>query len=136
MKTELEKLRDFINSDEGRKSLEKYTLRLEIENKHKERWIERMWGRIQNDINNSIEKLLTWYESDKYRDREYKLGYEPREDLLWVLMDVAEKYGDECTVNEVDIYANMFTGEIRKIGSYIIQVMHGQGSVIRVDQIK
>lgn len=136
MKSNLDELWAISNSDEGRKRLNDYVISLEMENKHRERWVERMWNHIGNDIDNSIEKLLNWYGSDKYRNREYDMGYEPREGLLWILMDVAEKYGDECTVNEVDIYANMFTGDIRKIGSYIIQVMHGQGSVIRVDKIK
>lgn len=131
----LQELRDFLNTEEGKKSIEEFHLKLERKAEHKERWIDRMWGRIQGDIDGSIEKLLTWYESDKYRDREYHMGYEPREDLLWVLMGVAEKYGEECTENEVETYANMFTGDMRRIGSYVIQIMIGQGSVIRIDKV-
>lgn len=115
--------------------LEEYVLSLGRQAEHEERWVERMWYRIQNDIDGSIEKLLTWYESDKYRDREYKMGYEPRESLLWVLVGVAEKYGAGCTENELETYANMFTGDIHRIGSYVIQVMNGQGSVIRIDKV-
>lgn len=131
----LEKLIDFLATEEGEKSIEEFHLKLEREAEHKERWIERMWNRIQGDIDNSIEKLLTWYESDKYRDREYGMGYEPREDLLWVLFDVAEKYGTECSEDEIREFANTFTGGMRRIGSYVIQVMIGQGSVIRIDRV-
>lgn len=96
----------------------------------------RMWDRIKDDVDGSIEHLLNWYESDKYRNREYSMGFEPREELLWMLSDVAEIHGSRCTKEEIDIYANVFTGSIYKLGSYIIQVMHGQGSVIRIDKIK
>ena len=131
----LQELKDFLDTEEGKKSIEEFHLKLEREAEHKERWIERMWNRIQGDVDGSIEKLLTWYESDKYRDREYRIGYEPREDLLWVLMGVAGKYGEECTDNEIETYANMFTSDMRKIGSYVIQIMDGQGSVIRLDKV-
>ena len=129
----LQKLRAFLDSEEGKKSIEEFALKMQREDEHKERWADRMWNRIKDDIDGSIEKLLTWYESDKYRDREYKMCYEPRESLLWVLLNCATKYGKECTDES---YANMFTGEMYVIGSYVIQVMHGQGSVIRIDKIK
>lgn len=133
---DIKKLRDFLNSEEGKKSIEEFALKLRREDEHKERWVDRMWNRIKDDIDGSIEHLLNWYESDKYRDREYKMGYEPREQLLWVLLDVAQKHGRLCVEKEVEIYANMFTGGMYGLGSYIIQVMNGQGSVIRIDKIK
>jgi hypothetical protein len=131
-----DKLKAFLDSPEGQKSLDDFANKLKREAEHKDRWVERMWDRIKDDIDGSIEHLLKWYESDKYRDREYKMGFEPREDLLWLLLDIAEKYGQECTQEQVNTYANMFTGDIYVLGSYIIQVMHGQGSVIRIDKIK
>lgn len=131
----LDKLRAFLDTPEGKKSLEDFSNKLVREQEHRDRCMERMWNRIKDNIDGSIEHLLNWYESDKYRDREYKMGYEPREDLLWVLLDVAEKYGRECTQEEVDIYANMFTGDMFVLGSYVIQVMNGQGSVIRIDKL-
>lgn len=130
---DIKKLRDFLESEEGKKSIEEFALKMRRKDEHKERWIDRMWDRIKDDIDGSIEHLLKWYESDKYRDREYKMGYEPREQLLWVLFGCAGKYGKECTD---DSYANVFTGEMYCLGSYVIQVMHGQGSVIRIDKIK
>jgi hypothetical protein len=128
-------LKEYYDSDIGKQSVEKYILELENEEKHIKRWVDRMWNHIQFNIDNSIEKLLIWYESDTYRNREYNMGYEPRESLLWVLMGVADKYGVKATQDEYNIYGNMFTGEIYRLGSYIIQVMHGQGSVIRIDKI-
>jgi len=129
----LERLKAFLETEEGKKSMEDFALELNRRAEHKERWTDRMWNRIKDDVDGAIEKLVKWYDSDKYLDRERKLHYEPREDLLWVLLDCAAKYGTECTDES---YANPFTGEMYYIGSFVIQVMHGQGSVIRIDKIK
>jgi hypothetical protein len=128
-------LKNFLNTEEGKKSIEEFRLKIEREEAHSNRWVERMWVRIKDDVDVSIEHMLKWYDSDKYRDREYRMCYEPREDLLWVLYDVAQKYGNECTEDEIREFANTFTGGMMRIGSYVIQVMCGQGSVIRIDKI-
>ena len=129
-------LSEYLDSEEGRKDMEKYVEKLAKDLAHKDRWIERMWGRIKEDLDGSIDHMLKWYESDKYRDREYEMGFQPREELLWVLFGVAETHGEECTDEEVDLYANMFTRSIYKLGSYVIQIMDGQGSIIAIDKIK
>jgi hypothetical protein len=134
MKDLAQRFKEFLESEEGQKSIEEYGLKIKREEEYRERWIDRMWNRIKDDVDESIERLDNWYGSDKYRDREYKKGREPREQLFWILLGVAEKYGSEVG-DEYETYANMFTGEMYKIGSYIIQVMHGQGSVIRIDKI-
>jgi hypothetical protein len=131
----IEDIEKLLNSEEGKKSIEKFRLKLEREQAHTNRWIERMWFHIKDDVDGSIEHMLKWYDSDKYRNREYHMCYEPRETLLWVLFDVAQKYGNECTEDEIRKYANTFTGEMMRIGSYVIQVMFGQGSAIRIDKI-
>jgi len=129
-------LSEYLDSEEGRKDMEKYVEKLAKDLAHKDRWVERMWVRIKGDVDGSIEHMLKWYESDKYRDREYEMGFQPREELLWVLFGVAETHGEECTDEEVDLYANMFTRSIYKLGSYSIQIMDGQGSIIAIDKIK
>lgn len=131
-----EKLKEFLDSPEGQESIERFAENLRLEDLHKQRWRDRMWNRIKDDIDASIEHLLKWYESDVYRDREYKKGYEPRENLLWVLLTVAEEYGKDCDDDTYETYSNMFTGDMYILGSYVIQVMHGQGSVIRIDKLK
>ena len=133
---DIEKINAFLDSPEGQKSLEKFAEKLKREQEHKDRWIDRMWGRIQSDIDGSIDHMLKWYNSDTYRDREYDKGYQPREELLWILFGVAETHGEECTDEEVDLYENTFTRSIYKLGSYAIQIMDGQGSIIAIDKIK
>lgn len=133
---DIEKINAFFDSPEGQKSFEKFAEKLKREQEHKDRWTDRMWERIQSDIDGSIDRMLKWYNSDPYRDREYGKGYQPREELLWVLFGVAEIHGEECTDEEVDLYANTFTRAIYKLGSYAIQIMDGQGSIIAIDKIK
>ena len=133
---DIEKINEFFDSPEGQKSFEKFAEKLKREQEHKDRWIDRMWERIQSDTDGSIDRMLRWYNSDPYRDREYNKGYQPREELLWVLFGVAEIHGEECTDEEVDLYANTFTRAIYKLGSYAIQIMDGQGSIIAIDKIK
>jgi hypothetical protein len=131
----IEEIEAFFDSPEGKESLEKFAEKIRREEEHRDRWVDRMWNRIKDDIDGSIERLDNWYSSDKYRDREYRRGYEARESLFWVLLGVAEKYGSEVG-DEYELYANAFTGEMYKLGSYYIQVMYGQGSVIRIDKQK
>jgi len=132
---QLQAMNDFINSEKGKQYMLDYFDSLERLKQHDDRWTDRMYERIKDNIDESIEHLSKWYDSDKYRDREYKKGYEPRERLLWVLFHVAEEYGRECTEEEYNKYGNWFTGEMYILGSYAIQVMNGQGSVIRIDKI-
>ena len=132
----IEEINAFFDSPEGKESLEKFAEKLRREDEYKDRWVDRMWGRIQSDIDGSIDLMLKWYNSDPYRDREYAKGYQPREELLWVLFGVAETHGEECTDEEVDLYANTFTRSIYKLGSYAIQIMDGQGSIVAIDKIK
>ena len=129
-------LSEYLDSEEGRKDMEKYVEKLAKDLAHTDRWVERMWERIQPDIDGSIDHMLKWYNSDTYRDREYDKGDQPREELLWVLFGVAETHGEECTDEEVDLYANTFTRSIYKLGSYVIQIMDGQGSIVAIDKIK
>ena len=134
---------NFMESEEDKKLMDEYekkfmdeyAKRLIREREHNDRWMDRMWERIKTDVDGSIDHMLKWYGSDEYRDREYNKGYQPREELLWVLFEVAETYGKECTEEEIDLYANTFTGAIYRIGSYAIQIMNGQGSMIAIDKI-
>ena len=133
---QLQILSDYLDSEEGKLHMKEYFEKIELREQHCARWADRMYERIKDNIDESIEHMLRWYESDRYRDREYEMCYEPRERLLWVLFDVAEKYGRPATEDEWETYGNMFTGALHIFGSYAIQVMVGQGSVIRIDKIK
>ena len=131
-KSMVEKLREFLDSEEGKKSIEEFGNKIRREEELKDRWIEKFKKLAEPDIDSALSRLIKKYDSDEYVRREYSLGYEPREKLLWVAFNYAEKYCKECTDEK---YLNMFTGSAYYIGSYVIQVMHGQGSVIRIDKV-
>lgn len=129
----LEKLRDFLDSEEGKKSLQEFAEKMARAEAFKDRWVQKFKKRAESNMDEALEKILNKYDSPKYRDKEYSLGYEPRESLLWIALEYAKKYCEECVDEK---YLNMFTGEAYYIGSYVIQVMHGQGSVVRLEKIK
>ncbi len=129
----LKKLREFLDSDEGKKSIEEFRNKLERIEERKNRWTEKFKELAEPNIDAALSKIIEKYDSDEYVKREYSLGYEPRESLLWIAFNYAEKYCKECTDEK---YLNVFTGNAYYIGSYVIQVMHGQGSVIKIEKIE
>lgn len=78
----------------------------------------------------NIEKTVKKYNSDKYIDKEYKMGRFPSKDLLWLLYE----YACECCL-EYDS-DEMFVSEAYIIdGKYLLERADGQGSVIVVSKI-
>jgi len=126
------KMMNFLDSEEGKKSIQEFGEKMKREDERRDRWIEKFKELAEPDIDSALSRMIKKYDSDEYVRREYSLGYEPREKLLWIAFNYAEKYCKECTDEK---YLNMFTGEAYYIGSYVIQVMNGQGSVIRIDKI-
>lgn len=130
----LEKMKAYLESDEGKESMRQFGLKLEREAAHTQRWIEKFKQRFESNLDGVIDKLLTKYNSDKYRDREYyKCKCEPREPLLWLVWEYAIEHCKPCEDNK---YFNTFTGGAYYVGSYVVQIMHGQGSVLRFDKIE
>ena len=126
------KMMDFLNSEEGEKSIKEFGEKMKREDDRRDRWIEKFKELAESDIDSALSKIIEKYDSDEYVKREYSLGYEPRETLLWIAFGYASKYCKECTDEK---YLNMFTDGAYYIGSYVIQVMNGQGSVIKIEKI-
>lgn len=126
-------LREFLDSPEGKESIKRFAKDLARKSEHRKRWADKFKERCESDLNKWIELLMKKYYSDAYRDREHKAGREPREPLLWVMWEYANLYCAECTDGK---YFNMFTGGAYYVGSYVVQIMHGQGSVLRIDKIE
>lgn len=131
---DLDKIRDFLKSEEGKKSMGEFFKKMAIRDEVEARWVEKFKKWAEPDMDLAIGRLLNKYDSSEYIQRElYKRGCEPREPFLWLALEYASKYCEPC---EDEKYLNMFTCDAYYIGSYVIQVMHGQGSVIRVDKIE
>lgn len=123
---------DYYNSEEGKKRIEEYFTKIKNEENIRNSQIEKFDTKFRTNLDFIIGKIITKYESDKYKNCWYNRGIEPPEDLYWLLFDYAEKHCAKC---EDEKYLNMFTGEAYYIGSYVIQVMHGQGSVIKIEKL-
>jgi hypothetical protein len=136
MSLDLDKMADnfskYLDSPEGKKSMDDYVAKIVAQEAAQERYVQKFKLLYENKLDEAIEKLLAKYDSDAYVNKEYKLGYEPREDLLWLVYNYVIKYCKRCKNPK---YLNDFTGDAFYCGSYVIQCMHGQGSVIKIEKI-
>ena len=55
---EIDDIDKFLDSDQGRKSIEEYVEKLAKKLAHTDRWVDRMWERIKEDLDGSIENML------------------------------------------------------------------------------
>lgn len=123
----IENFKKNLSSPEGKKSTEEYFQKIANKRAILEYQLEKFHNLYKNRLDEVIEHIQKKYQSDAYRDKEYRLGREPMEDLYSFLFDYAEKYSVVCREKQ---YYNDFTGSAYYLGSYVIQVIHGQGSAI------
>lgn len=103
--------------------------------KFNNRWVERIHGLSVEKRVELIGKCKTKYESKEYRERELRLGYEPRTDLFFILAEYAERYGKniykERTANgDILMFCN---GTLWLVdNTYIVELLIGQGSAVNV----
>lgn len=131
----IQKMNEFYDSEEGKKSLEKLRQKLIDEERLKTFQLERVHRLFGSNLDSIIEKIFTKYESDEYINSEYKKGYEPRRDLYYLLYDYAEIWGREATENEWEKYGNTFSADVRILGNWVFNLMIGQGSFIKVTKL-
>lgn len=127
----LDKIKNYLESEEGKNKMDDYFNKIIFHRELKDKRVQKIHEKFGNNIEFLIDKVSKKYESDKYITKEYKLGYEPRKPLYFLLFEYANKYGEVC--NDDD-YINEFTSAAFYLGSYVIQLMQGQGSVIRIDK--
>ena len=123
---DLQEIRDSFDSVESKQFFEKIKNRRNIQKKQLKRI------KISGKFKELIEKAIVKYNSDKYREKWYKLGIEPPELLFWTLFDYAEKYGRKCKQKEFKKYGNMFTTALFFCDGYYFNRMDGQGSAIEI----
>lgn len=131
MNTDFDRLKVALESPEGKKRMSLYCERLIARRTRLAARIERFHEKYKDNLDAVIERLMEKYYSEAYINKEYRLGYEPRETLLWLVFEYAQVYCKECTDEK---YFNTFTAGAYYVGSYVIQLMVGQGSVLRIDR--
>jgi hypothetical protein len=131
----LDRLIEILQSEEGKTSIDKFVQKMYFEeNVFKPNWVERIKKKIdEHGPDYVIEKLLNKYGSTKYIDREYRLGREPDDALLYHLLNYSRKY---CQRSIEDTHWGMFIEEVYYIGSYVIKLAIGQGSMVILEKIK
>lgn len=126
MKEALDEMKEWFDSDVGIAYIE----RIKQIDTIKDMQLERLYN--SNKFVELTEKAIAKYDSAVYIDKWYRRGIEPPNELLWFLLDYTVKYGRECTSDEVEKYANIFTSNMLYCDGYYFNRMDGQGSIIRV----
>ena len=126
----LKKIDEWLDSEEGKKSIAEFAEKIEREERIKTNQLERLHK--SGKFLELTEKAIKKYNTDEYINSWYKRGIEPPESLFWFLFEYAEKYGRECEEEEWKQYGNMFTSSLFFIDGYYFNRMDGQGSVIKV----
>lgn len=127
---DLDNLKAWFDSDEGKKSISDYADKLRREDEIMDKQFER-FKRLIN-FGEFTEKVILKYSSKKYRDRWYNRGIEPPESLYWFLFEYAERYGRKCSRKEWNTYGNVFSSSLYFCNGYYFNRMDGQGSVIKI----
>lgn len=119
--------------------MDKFVNKLIIEETIRSSQIERLDSYFKKDPENYkklIEEIIKKYSSESYKNKEYKLGYEPRESLYDLLFDYSQKYCRPASKAEIHKYGNYFTTGSYVINEeYFIHLMIGQGSVIQIEKM-
>lgn len=93
-------------------------------------WIKKFHNLPEERQISIIQRIKDKYSSPEYLNKEYKLGYEPRTPLYFLLFAYSRVYGEDLYLQYCEKLD--FCGGIYKINSYIIELMIGQGSVINL----
>lgn len=134
MALDLDKLKNFLDSEEGQRSLEEWADKQSKLNAMNNSQLERFKSKFGHRLSELVDKIKEKYDSDKYVKSWYKRGIEPPEPLCFFLFDYAEKYGRQATQEEYDKYGNMFTAELYFIDGFFFNKMNGQGTIIRIEK--
>ena len=128
------KAKEYIRSDEGKKSLADYCDNIERLNKIRNIQLQRFHLKFgkKKAFAEFVEKVIEKYSSDKYYFRWTNRGIEPQENLYWFLLTYAGKYGRLCNKKEWEKYANEFTSVMYYKHGYYFNQMDGQGSVVHI----
>lgn len=132
---DLQKIEALIDSPESQELIEKIHKREKLAQRNLKNRLKKFHEKNHHRLSAIITNSLKKYNSDEYVNRWYSRGMEPPTEFAWFLLEYAKKYGRPCTRDEKKKYKNDFTGEIYCIENFCIQVMHGQGSVIRIDEL-
>jgi hypothetical protein len=131
-RTMSERMRDFLDSPEGQEAIERFGKEDVKAEAQAKRDYERFCRMVDHTgLENLIDKIVKKYNSDEYVKKEFRMGYEPREVLKSQILKYFEKHGEETQLG-----VNIFMECNYRIGNYLVGIMYGQGSYIKIQTVK
>jgi len=132
-----DELKEYLDSEEGKKSLQDFFANIERQKKFYDEQVERFYQKFKHKMPELIEKIMHKYDSNAYVMREYKSGREPMCNLYDVLFSIGKKYGEEVDMDDFEKWPqiNIFTSDACVFEGYFMQVMDGQGTVIKIEKL-
>lgn len=88
------------------------------------RYVEKIHNMSLVDRLKFYQRVHDKYESSDYIDKEYRAGYQPRQDIYFILLEYARKYGKEIEIDSFIID-----------DKWSIELFVGQGVVIEFEPI-
>ena len=131
----IEKITEWMDSDEGKAILEASALKIVNKQIIEESQLKRAFDKIDHRFEEVMEAIIAKYNSDAYFARWRKKHCEPEEALYFFLYEYCEKYGRKVTEEEKEKYSNMFTADIVAHKNYVFNIMYGQGTVIQIYKV-
>ena len=128
----IEQLREWFDSDKGRKHMEEYVKELLFKDNLKDRNIYRLKNMFtsQKSFNLLVNKIIEKHDN-AWRGRCYEKGVQPYPwELMYALFNLAEKEGSEC--GPVDGLTDNFPSSIYSFKGWQFAITQGQGAVMSV----
>lgn len=128
MQEQLKKMREYLESELGKKSMEEWALKMHRIDERKERWIKKFNDYLKplndEDFDILMEDFTIWEE--KYDDMWYNRGTLTYSNILSTLFDTAETFGTTLETEE------MFEAVRHEYRGYVFSLYQGQGSIIGI----
>lgn len=122
-----DEFKEWLDSPEIEAKLDAYVKNLNCEEKLKEKQIQRFHSLTSSQRDTFIKNVIEKYNSNEYKERWYRMGIIPPEDLYSLIFDYGEQYGIPL---ESD---NPFTnGKYLIDNKWVTEMMIGQGTVVNV----
>jgi len=130
MSMQLNDIKCFFESPEGKEKMEKLCRSLEIKEDIKQRRFEKFeYWLNNNDFDLLLYKLILNHDDD-YKENCYIKGYQPHpNNILSFIFDYTRVYGKLVMIKK---FNNEFPNEIREFKGFYFQTIWGQGSFVKI----
>ena len=119
----LDNLKEWFDSEEGKKSLDEWAEKQKFNDELNQKYFNKFNSLTKQERRDLCRKIHDKYISKKYLDKEYKVCYEPRCELYYLLFEYGLRYGKpyedenekyvptECYLIDDDIVIEMIYGQ-------------------------